>query len=84
MVAALSTTPLGWPGSVLLWTVTLTPISFNPDSVVHRWPGDVLMLVQKLVTILCASLIMLLLPSGEGITENSEYNFVQFNQGKIN
>lgn len=71
VVAALSTTPLGWPGSVLLCTVTLTPISFIPlpESVVHRCPADALMLAQKLVTILCASFIMLLFPSGEGITE---------------
>jgi len=71
VVAALSTTPLGWPGSVLLCTVTLTPISFIPlpESVVHRCPADALMLAQKFVTILCASFIMLLFPSGEGITE---------------
>lgn len=71
VVAALRTTPLGWPGSELLCTVTLTPTSFMPlpESVVHLWPADELMLAQKLVTILCASFIMLLLPSGDEITE---------------
>ena len=73
VVAALRTTPLGWPGSVLLWTVTRTPTSFNPESVVHRWPFDVLMLEQKLFTILWASFIMLLLPSGDGITGSRTY-----------
>ena len=67
-VAALKTTPLGWPGSVGLGTVTRTPTSFKPESVVHRCPFDALILEQKLFIILSASFIMLLLPSGEGIT----------------
>jgi len=69
VVAALSTTPLGCPGFELLWTVTLNKISFNPEIVVHRRPLDVPMLAQKLVTILCASFIMLLFPSADEITE---------------
>lgn len=71
-VAALRTTPFGWPGSVGLWTVTRTPTSFKPESVVHRCPFDALMLEQKLFIILCASFIMLLFPSGEGITEETK------------
>jgi len=69
VVAALSTTPLGCPGFELLWTVTLINISFNPEIVVHRRPLEVPMLPQKFVTILSASLIMLLLPSADEITE---------------
>lgn len=74
VVAALRTTPLGCPGSVLLWMVTRTPTSFIPEIVVHRWPLDALMLAQKLLTILWASFIMLLLPSGDGITDCGERN----------
>lgn len=68
MAAALSTTPLGWPGSVLLWSVARTSNSFSPEMVVHCCPLQGLMLEQKLFTILCASFIMLRLPSGDGIT----------------
>jgi hypothetical protein len=63
-VEALSTTPLGWPGSVLRCTMTRTPTSLGPDSVVHRWSCDALRLAQKLLTIRCDSFIMLRFPSG--------------------
>ena len=63
-VAALSTTPLGCPGSVLRCTMTRTPTSLGPDSVVHRWSCDALRLAQKLLTIRCDSFIMLRFPSG--------------------
>jgi len=61
VVDALSTSPLDW--------VFLTVISFKVDSVVHLWLADAFILSQKLVTILCVSFIMVLFPSGDGITE---------------
>lgn len=72
-VAALRMTPLGWPGSVLLRTVIRTPTSSGPESVIHWWPLEALMLEQKLMIILWASFIRLLLPSGEGITVGNHW-----------
>jgi hypothetical protein len=63
-VAALRTTPLGWPGSALRCEDTRTLTSVVPDSSVHRCSGDELRLAQKLLTIRCDSFIMLRFPSG--------------------
>jgi hypothetical protein len=63
-VAALRTTPLGWPGSELRWTVTSTLSLSTPEMAVHLCICEALKLAQKLLTIFCDSFIMLLLPSG--------------------
>jgi hypothetical protein len=64
-VAALRTTPLGWPPeSVLRCVDTRTLTSVVPESSVHRCSGDELRLAQKLPTIRCDSFIMLRFPSG--------------------
>uniref|UniRef100_A0A0A9CRH0 Uncharacterized protein n=1 Tax=Arundo donax TaxID=35708 RepID=A0A0A9CRH0_ARUDO len=63
-VAALRTTPLGWPGSALWCVDTRTLTSVVPDRSVHRCGGDELRLAQKLLTIRCDSFIMLRFPSG--------------------
>ena len=69
-VAALRTTPLGWPESVLRCVDTRTLTSVVPESSVHRCNGDELRLAQKLLTIRCDSFIMLRFPSGVTANHN--------------
>lgn len=68
MDTAESTSPFGWPGSVIFLVAIRTVSSGESDRAVHINPLEVLMLMQKVLIILCANFIKFFRASGEGIT----------------
>ena len=66
-------TPFGWPGAVFFLVVTRTVSSEESESAVHDCIPEAYTPVQNVVIILCDSLIMFFLASGDEITETPEY-----------